>query len=193
MSEAAKNARRRLLVRIFWAFALVAISVAAIPFFDVGTKKSPTTHGRRIVFDPRVLTLGVPHFFEPAPNRPLIALRANPQQSTSLDNLASDVWDPAIRSEVQETGVYVISALSTGRFGGCRLNHYPQLSSEVEAGGGWQGGYWAAACDASYDYAGRAIKTRRYAKNAYVDKTRSLRAPTVTINDDGTFIIEFDE
>jgi hypothetical protein len=182
MREHSPVDRRRSLVGLFWAIAWCGLVLAAIPFlsplFPDGSQDAPPT----TEIDIGDLVVGQPRIIELSSTRPLIVLRANRVQRDSLVRLDAEVWDRTIRSEIDEAGVFAYWGLSTGKFGGCRLAHYAPGRSRLDAAGKgsrWLGGYWAAGCDASYDYAGRAIKSREYSYSGHVARTPSLRSPEI--------------
>lgn len=185
--------RRRTLVVIVRTFALVAGVVFAVPFMGVFFNLGPDASGQRAFVDLAALVTGEPRIIELSPNRTVIVLRASPEQLRDLASLTAHVWEPELRESV--AGLFVHWALSTGKFGGCRLQHKPAGRSREVTGADqsrWLGGYWASGCEASYDYAGRAIKSARHAYGTYVAKSRSLRAPNFALLDDGRLAITID-
>ena len=182
--------RRRTLVVIVRSFALVAFVVFAIPFMGVFFNSGSDASGERAYVDLTRVVTGEPRIIALSPNRPIIVLRASEQQLHALETLSAHVWDPAMPAPV--SGLFVHWAFSTGKFGGCRLQHKPAGATQTTAASGqsqWLGGYWAPGCEASYDYAGRAIKTARHAYGTYVAKTPSLHAPEIALLDDGRLAI----
>lgn len=182
--------RRRTLVVIVQSFALVACAVFAIPFIGVLFGPPPDAARQRAFVDTADLPVGEPRIIELSSNRAIIVLRASPQQLHDLARLTAHVWEPEHASP--DSGVFVHWAFSTGKFGGCRLRHeppaYPHDATAVNEPR-WLGGYWAPGCEASYDYAGRAIKTTAHAFGSYVAKSKPLRAPEFTLLDDGRLAI----
>ena len=192
-TEIRQVTRKAVLVAVVRTFALVGLVVFAIPFAGVFFNTNAESKGQRAFIDVSDLVTGEPRIIELSTNRPLIVLRANPQQLHDLAELSPHVWDSAQRSFAP--GVFVHWGLSTGKFGGCRLQHKPPGvvgDSAAAADSQWLGGYWAAGCEASYDYAGRALKSARHAYGAYVAKSRSLRAPDFELLDDGRLAIALD-
>lgn len=182
--------QRRALVVVVRTFALLAIVGFSIPFLGTLFTSAVDDTATRVIVDIAAIKPGRPHFIELTPTRPLIVMRPGQQQRQELAALTQHVWGPSLDDDAD--GLYVHWGLSTGKFGGCRLAHQPATSAATEAsrsGSTWKGGYWAAGCDASYDYAGRAIKTRRYAFGGYVEQTRALRSPRYEILDGGKLAV----
>jgi hypothetical protein len=185
--------RKRTLLVIVQAFALVGVVAFSIPFVGVFFHTSPDDKGQRLFVDVSDLVPGEPRIIELSTNRPLIVLRANRRQLRDLAILSAHVWDSA--EHAFATGVFVHWGLSTGNFGGCRLEHKPPGMPRDPATAGrsqWLGGYWAPGCEASYDYAGRAIKATRHAYASYVGKSRALRSPDFELLDDGRLAVTLD-
>lgn len=182
--------RRRTLLIIVRSFALVGLVVFAIPFMGVFFNPGSDASGERAYVDLTNVAIGEPRIITLSANRPVIVLRASEQQLRDLATLSAHVWDPAAPAPVP--GLFVHWAFSTGKFGGCRLRHIPAGAAHAAAAteqSQWFGGYWAPGCEASYDYAGRAIKTARHAYGTYVAKSKSLHAPDVALLDDGRLAI----
>lgn len=182
--------RKRTLLIVVRTFALVGLVVFAIPFVGVFVAPGSGAKGQRVTVDLSDLATGEPRLLELSTNRPLIVLRASEQQMRDLARLSAHVWDSTQASPTP--GVFVHWGLSTGKFGGCRLQHKPSAAPGDPAAttrSRWLGGYWASGCEASYDYAGRAIKTAQHAYGAYTDESRSLRVPEYTLLDDGRLAI----
>ena len=179
--------RRQTLVRIVGVFAACSVLAFAFVFLDAAFPDDPQKIPTKFVIDINELVEGEPRIFNISPTRPLLVLLANSKQLNGIALLEPHVWDSAINGETFEKRVLVHWALSTGKFGGCRLKHVPaasQLVSSASENTQWLGGYWGAGCEASYDYAGRAIKNSRYGYSEYVDRSTSLRSPAVTMVDD---------
>jgi len=167
--------------------------VFAIPFMGVFFNFSPDAGGQRVFVELADLVTGQPRIINLAPNRTVIVLRASPDQLRDLAALSAHVWEPELRAD--DTGLFVHWAFSTGKFGGCRLQHKPAAMSPDPGGAEqsrWLGGYWASGCEASYDYAGRAIKSARHAYGTYVAKSKSLRTPEFVLLDDGRLAVTID-
>lgn len=185
--------RRRTLVVIVRSFAIVACVVFAIPFVGVFFNFGPDAGGQRVFVELADLVTGQPRIINLAPHRTVIVLRASPDQLRDLAALSAHVWEPELRAD--DTGLFVHWAFSTGKFGGCRLQHKPAAISPDPGGAEqsrWLGGYWASGCEASYDYAGRAIKSARHAYGTYVAKSKSLRTPEFVLLDDGRLAVTID-
>jgi hypothetical protein len=176
--------RKKTLVRIVWAFALCGLTVASVPFFSAWIPDGASELPQKFLIDTSVLAPGRPHIIELSPSRPLIVFRATRAQLDDLAMLDPHVWNRATGSALDGDGTFVYWGLSTGNYGGCRLIHFPPGESRlsgIETGARWFGGYWAAGCEASYDYAGRAIKTKRYSYSGNVARARSLRSPAIEL------------
>lgn len=185
--------RKRALVVVVRTFALVGVVAFSIPFLGVFFATGSGAKGQRIFVDLPDLVIGQPRIVELSTNRPLVVLRASPRQLRDLGILSAHVWDSA--DALPAPGIFVHWGLSTGKFGGCRLQHKPPGESRDPTAGArlqWLGGYWAPGCAASYDYAGRAIKTARHAYGDYVGKSRALRSPDFELLDDGRLAITLD-
>lgn len=175
-----------MLVRVVGCFTLCSLAVVAMVFLDAAVPDDRGKTPANIIIDIADLVLGEPKFVEVSPTRYLIVLRLSSSQLGSISVLEPHVWNRAVNPEMLEQGLLVYWAFSTGRFGGCHLTHVPAGASRARDApehAQWLGGYWAGGCDASYDYAGRAIKNRQYAYSDYVDRSSSLHSPSVTIVD----------
>lgn len=185
--------RRRTLVVVVWTFAFLAMAAFAIPFLGFLFKPDTGAGGELVFIDVKDLAAGQPRVVELSPHRAIVILRASAEQQRELASLNEHVWDPVQRTSVP--GWFVHWAFSTGKFGGCRLRHQAAGTAQPHVGrdqAQWLGGYWAPGCEASYDYAGRAIKTARYAYGTYVGKSESLRAPGFDLRDDGRLAVRLD-
>lgn len=178
--------RRQTYVRVVWGFTLFGLVVVAIVFFDAVFPDNPENISASVVIDISNFAIGEPKIIELSPSRPLIILRANREQLDSLAALEPHVWGKNVDAWMISSRTFVYWALSTGKFGGCRLKHVPPAKppvTETDDAKGWLGGYWGAGCDASYDYAGRAIKSPQYLYGDYAGRSQSLRAPLMTVLD----------
>lgn len=188
-------AHRQTLVRVVWALGLLGIGFASVPFLHAPLSRGSGSERSTFVVDIGDLAVGEPSFVEFSPSRTLIVLKPSAAQLDSLRTLDSHVWRQAHDGEVRDSPVFVYWALSTGRFGGCRLRHYAAGNSLLGSAAGaarWHGGYWAAGCDASYDYAGRAIKTRDHSYSGYVARSESLRKPRIVSSSEDRIVLTLD-
>jgi hypothetical protein len=115
-----------------------------------------------------------------AEDRPIYLFRPTPEQWRDLRRLDAHVWDRSLAAYDADIDAFVYVGLDTAR--GCRLmeippgasvlvRHAPEESSSV-----WLGGYVGDWClRNSYDYAGRAIRSRPYTYNGY-----DLHSPNLT-------------
>lgn len=186
--------RKKLLVSVVWAFTLCGCGILAVVFLDAAFPDQRGHTTSKIVLDITDLALGEPRIVELSPSRPLIILRASRAQLENIAALDPHVWGSSIGEQL-ENHLFVFWALSTGKFGGCRLIHIPPAESnslDSDDATHWLGGYWGAGCGASYDYAGRAIKNPRYAYSEYVDRSQSLRAARVVMVDKHHILLRLD-
>ena len=187
--------RRQIYVRVVWGFTLFGLVVVAIVFLDAAFPDNPENFPASVVIDISGFAIGEPQIVEFSLSRPLMILRANRVQLDSLAVLEPHVWEPDVDARMLSNRIFVHWALSTGKFGGCRLTHVRParpLATKTQDADGWLGGYWGSGCDASYDYAGRAIKNRQYSYGDYVGRSQSLRAPIMTIVDKDRISINLD-
>ena len=178
--------RRQTYVRVVWGFTLFGLAVVAIVFFDAAFPDNPENAPASVVINISDFAIGEPKIFELSATRPLIILRADRQQLDSLAALELHVWEQDVDARMLSSRIFVHWAFSTGKFGGCRLKHVPPVKrpvAETQGAVGWLGGYWGSGCDASYDYAGRAIKSPQYSYGDYVGRSQSLHAPNMTVLD----------
>ena len=178
--------RRQTYVRVVWEFTLFGLVVIAIVFFGVVFPDNPENILASVVINISDFAIGEPKIIELSPSRPLIILRTNREQLDSLVALEPHVWEQDVDARMLSSRMFVYWALSTGKFGECRLKDVPPAKppvTETHGAKGWLGGYWGSGCDASYDYAGRAIKSPQYPYADYVGRSQPLRAPMMTILD----------
>jgi len=187
--------RRKTLVWIVRAFALCGLIVASVPFFGAWFPDRATDLRPKFLIDTATIAPGRPRVIEISPSRPLIVFRATRAQLDDLAMLDVHVWNTAAGGAIDGDRTFVYWGLSTGNYGGCRLAHFPAGDSRLtsrETGARWFGGYWAAGCEASYDYAGRAIKTQKYSYSGNVDRSKSLRSPAVELVGEGQIAVTVD-
>lgn len=123
--------------------------------------------------------------------RPLFVLRPNQLQRESIAKLDPHVADKNQAAYVQQLDAFVFWGLSTNR--GCPLEHMlPQQSRllEVNPGAVWLGGFTSVGCEASYDYAGRAITTYEFTFNGFRVPLPNLEKPRLSVAKD-TMTVHF--
>lgn len=96
---------------------------------------------------------------------------------TDLDKLDRSVFDPEIRSYVEELDVFVYRGQST-RFG-CLLLHAPPDWPN------WPGGFFDPCHDSSYDYAGRTLSDPDLAYSGFTKPVSNLYVPEILFSTDG--------
>lgn len=168
---------RTILRRAFFALLLLGGVFALQPF---GRALSPTAAARseaQAIIDLPALTPGQLVQVDVA-GRPLFLFRPTAAQRAALASLDGEVWQTESRAWQASIAAYVYWGLSTRN--GCRLEEIPsQATARSLPEGEWLGGYWDARCEVSYDYAGRAIRNRRYSWNGYSREVANLAVPAV--------------
>jgi len=122
----------------------------------------------------------------------IFVLLPSAEQESDLIKMSSHIW----QSELPKTRPFIFLNKST-RFGGkvvhkpkgvmSSLMRYPDQSQQSDYYQ-WLGGFIDPVHDSSYDYAGRAIKSRVYTWNGYASEVDRLLIPKYEI-DGKTLII----
>ncbi|TAH45434.1 MAG: hypothetical protein EYC71_06465 [Gammaproteobacteria bacterium] len=169
--------RRDLLRLVVTALGLLGIGLVTIPFLRSLSPSSSAKANASLVVQLSELQRGVLKVVE-NPYKPLFILRPSAEQLRAIESLDGHVWNTAQISYANEADVFIYWGIST-RFG-CALQEKKASRSillEFSDDGTWLGGYWDPACQVSYDYAGRAIKSHRFSYNGYVAEVPNLEAP----------------
>lgn len=117
-------------------------------------------------------------------DRLILLLKPNQVQMNAVHALNEHVWNKSFQ---RYNGVFVFIGHSTGKKGKCALAHKPPRPSRLldhDPDTLWLGGYWDVACESSYDYAGRAIKSHNRSFNGFNPEVANLATPHVKILDE---------
>ncbi|MES9981634.1 MAG: hypothetical protein ABW107_23220, partial [Candidatus Thiodiazotropha sp. 6PLUC5] len=102
------------------------------------------------------------------------------EQWDSIKYLNKHVWNKSNDSYIEALGLFIYWGHST-KFGS-PLEHHPK-NETIPPGWWddrkWMGGYWHPWDEISYDYAGRAIKTRIHTYNGYNADYPNLQVPKI--------------
>ncbi len=183
------GSRKRVLRVMTKVMLLLGIGVAAYPFIASLSVSERSEAENLVAFQAHELQTGVVHQYT-IKGKLLYVLKPNELQRQSIRSLDAHVWNSHIRSYKPKQDLYVYWAHSTSW--GCPLQHkepHASVLMQTSSTAEWLGGYWDVACEVSYDYAGRAIKTRAYTFNGYTDQHENLKTPDVFYAENGNFYV----
>lgn len=173
------STRKKILTSAVVVMLFGGLVMAAFPFI---TSLGPSEEAE----NQSVVTINIPEL-EPGKvtkvivnNVPLFILKPSENQKQSIAQLNEHVWDAKTSSFNEELEAFVYYGLSTNR--GCILSHKAPQDSvlmKTKSEAQWFGGFWDNNCEASYDYAGRAIKTYELTFNGLNKQFDNLHSPSV--------------
>ena len=171
--------RKKTLKLTILVLVLFGMVISALPFIFSLSPNASSKQDVNIEIFIKDLDEGIVYRYELG-RKLILVLKPTKIQLESVRNLDDHVWD---KSYSDFNGVFVLIGHSTSTKGGCGLSHYPKdvsrLSNTKDAE--WNGGYWDVACEVSYDYAGRAIKTYEKTYNGYIAQVKNLGVPIVSV------------
>ena len=120
--------------------------------------------------------------------RTLFVFRPTPEVLADLNTLDAHVWEPSRQAYNSERGIFVYWGESTKT--GVGLEHIAKGAPRLKhPGHAWLGGYFDLMHDATYDYAGRTIKSFEYTYNGYNGKHPNMKVPKYEFLPDGNLLI----
>jgi Rieske Fe-S protein len=178
---------RRALVVVVIALGVVAIAIIGVVLLR-SLQPTATARANNVAYV-RVdnLAPGEVRSYLLSNGAPLLIYRPTPESLADLDVLNDHVWDPARRSYISALGVFVY--LDRSSHLGCVLKEVPK-SKATEYSPQWRGGLLENCGDASYDYAGRRIKTPEFALYGFSADLPNLVTPKVHVEQDGGLRVE---
>lgn len=145
--------------------ALIGLTITAYVFIMSLNPSTKVENEALVIVDIPELKYGIVNKID-VKGVPLLMLKPDEKQKASILN--SHVWTVNSQTYYEELGVYAYWGVSS-RWG-CPLEHKPPQKSQLlkwDKTAKWLGGYWSVACEDSYDYAGRAIKTYGFTYNGF--------------------------
>jgi hypothetical protein len=156
------------------ALTVIGLGYAAVPFLLSLAPSERARNSATFVLPLPVLEPGRLAILR-INERPIFLLRPNEEQTRSIALLDGHVWNASKGNYVRELDAYVYWGTSTKW--GCLLQDKPAQDTGMTKKGEWLGGFWDPACEVSYDYAGRTIKTWEFTFNGYTGEFTNLVQP----------------